>query len=371
MHAMPWQWSLFCRVVDNFGDAGVCWRLAADLARRGHAVRLYIDDASPLAWMAPGGCPGVEVLPWSTAERADGPGVGDVVIEAFGCRLPDAFLERMARQARAREAASRPAGPIWLNLEYLSAEADVERSHALPSPQWSGPAAGLAKWFFYPGFTRATGGLLREPGLLAERAAFDQEGWLAGQGIAQAEGERLVSVFAYRTERLPALLAAWQRTCGGAALHLLVAGGLHEAVGRALAGSRLENLRLTPLPWLSQAAFDRLLWSCDLNLVRGEDSFVRAQWAGRPFVWQIYPQDDGVHHLKLDAFLARFLDGAPLDTADAIRSWWRYWNDADEDLPARAPDAAPWRQLCERWRSALATRPDLSTQLIEFASARR
>ena len=55
------KWDLFCRVVDNFGDVGVCWRLAADLAQRGEQVRLWIDDASALTWMALQGARGVKM----------------------------------------------------------------------------------------------------------------------------------------------------------------------------------------------------------------------------------------------------------------------------------------------------------------------
>ena len=58
------RWDVYCRVVDNLGDAGVCWRLAAGLAARGQQVRLVIDDAAPLAFMAPQGAPGVQVLGW-------------------------------------------------------------------------------------------------------------------------------------------------------------------------------------------------------------------------------------------------------------------------------------------------------------------
>ena len=115
------QWDIFCRVVDNYGDAGVCWRLARALAARGQAVRLIIDDATPLRWMAPQGTPGVQVLPWPGPAQP-----GDVVIEAFGCDPPQAFVANMASLARP---------PVWINLEYLSAEPYVERSHGLPSPQ--------------------------------------------------------------------------------------------------------------------------------------------------------------------------------------------------------------------------------------------
>ena len=130
---MNLHWDLFCRVIDNFGDVGVAWRLARDLAARGQQVRLWIDDASALRWMAPTGAPaGIEVLPWDQALTARSS--ADVVIETFGCELPEAFVARMAQR--------RPA-PLWLNLEYLSAESYVERSHGLKSPQFSGPGRGL------------------------------------------------------------------------------------------------------------------------------------------------------------------------------------------------------------------------------------
>ncbi len=67
------HWDLFCRVIDNFGDIGVCWRLAADLGARGESVRLWVDDASALAWMAPQGSAGVEVLRWTDGSRCRRP----------------------------------------------------------------------------------------------------------------------------------------------------------------------------------------------------------------------------------------------------------------------------------------------------------
>ena len=127
------RWDIFCRVIDNHGDAGVAWRLAAELAVRGHAVRLWIDDPAPIAWMAPQGQPGVEVVHWM--EHGPDLDPGDAVIEAFGCDPPPAFVARMAEAARAG------AAPAWINLEYLSAEAYVERSHGLPSPVASGGGA--------------------------------------------------------------------------------------------------------------------------------------------------------------------------------------------------------------------------------------
>jgi len=336
------HWDLFCKVVDNFGDVGVCWRLACDLAARGESVRLVIDDASALAWMAPGDAAGVQVLPWP------GPcAPGDVVVETFGCDPPPAFVAAMAQ---------RDPAPVWINLEYLSAEAYVERSHALPSPRHD----GLVKWFYFPGFTPGTGGLLREPGLIERRERFDRDTWLAGQGIERRPGERLVSLFCYDNPALPALLADLARE---PTLLLLTPGHAQRQVAAAPMGVRLARL-----PWLTQAGFDELLWSCDLNLVRGEDSLVRALWAGSPFVWQAYPQHDGAHAAKVEALLAA------MAAAPAVAAVWRAWNGLGGRDPAALwpalPALGPWRASIEAWRQGLLGQPDLTSALLAFTSGK-
>ena len=351
------QWDLFCRVVDNFGDIGVCWRLAADLAARGEQLRLWVDDASALRWMAPDGAPGVRVMAWPAADAPVDP--GEVVIEAFGCELPEAFVGRMACQARA---------PVWINLEYLSAEPFVERAHKLPSPQVGGPGAGLTKRFFYPGFTPRTGGLIRETDLAARQRAFDAPSWLAAQGGTVAAGEQIVSLFCYEAGALPALVDLLARR---PTLLLATAGAATRQITDLLGpGLRRGALRVLPLPALAQRDYDHLLWASDLNFVRGEDSFVRAQWAGKPFVWQIYPQHDAAHLAKLDAFLARFLSGADAEFSADLRRFWHVWNGAGDSLPA-LPASPRWAEQGRRWRETLRAQPDLTTQLLGFVAETR
>lgn len=359
------QWDLFCRVIDNHGDVGICWRLAADLASRGERVRLWIDDASALSWMAPAGILAVKVLPWPVdlgTTWSDAP--PDRVIEAFGCELPAACVMQMAAM---------PRPPVWINLEYLSAEGFVERSHGLHSPQPGSAGAGLRKWFFYPGFTLKTGGLIREPDLLARQRAFDAGAWLARRQIGPEPGERVVSLFCYEQPALDALLVQLAET----PTLLLVTPGFatHQIWDRLGPGLHRGGLRAVLLPWLTQPAYDELLWACDLNFVRGEDSFVRAQFAGKPFVWQPYPQQDGAHLKKLDAFLDLLLAAgdAPMSAwADAsltlpLRRLTHAWAGAGVALPTLPPTAA-WARACEHWRDALLAQSDLVTRLLRFAS---
>ena len=338
-------------MIDNFGDIGVCWRLASDLASRGHAVRLWVDDASALDWMAPDHVrtSPVEVRSWT--EASDDFIARDVVIEAFGCELDEAVQARIAAAGRV---------PVWINLEYLSAEAFVARQHGLPSPVMSGPARGLTKHFFHPGFTADTGGLLREPGLLERRARFDRAAWFAAQGIAW-RGQPVASLFCYEPDALP----DWLDQLSHRGALLLVTPGRASAAVRAASN---QGARLPSVHWLtpcSQAAFDELLWACDFNAVRGEDSLVRALWAQRPFVWQLYPQHDGAHGPKLEAFLDW------LDAPASLRAFHRRWNG---DSTAALPDVfdatrhAQWQACATRATSKPASPPNLTAALVHFVT---
>ncbi|MCJ7800710.1 MAG: elongation factor P maturation arginine rhamnosyltransferase EarP [Polaromonas sp.] len=373
------QWDIFCKVIDNFGDIGVCWRLAADLASRGHRVRLWADDASALAWMAPGGCAGVRVLTWT--EPLDLPGsdlaqqTTDVMVEAFGCDIAPEFIAVCARTVSAGGLK-----PLWINLEYLSAEPYVERCHAMPSPVQGGPAAGWTKWFFYPGFTEATGGLLREPDLAARQAAFDRSAWLAAQGLPTS-GEKRVSLFCYEPHALASLLAQLsQHGLDGQPVRLLVAAGRAENAVKAIFNEKiglqrnmdgLRQLSISYLPLLTQRDYDHLLWACDLNFVRGEDSLVRALWAGQAFVWQIYPQDDDAHLAKLHAFLDSLEAPASLRT---LHTCWNARGAGDQVACSPAPDLTDlpaWQRWARAIRSGLQRQDDLATRLLRFAGKNR
>lgn len=350
------QWDVFCHVIDHWGDVGVCWRLACHLAAQGDDVRLWVDDTSALAWMAPQGASGVTVELWH--QHTAWPEPAQVVIEAFGCQLPEAYIERMQARRVAGNA------PVWINLEYLSAQAYVERSHALPSPQLAGPSAGLHKWFYYPGFTAATGGLLREPALLRRQAAFDANAWLAAQGLPAQDGRRRVSLFCYEHAPISTLIDTLAQE---PSLLLVAPGGAARLVTQALGPSmRRGALQARLMPALTQTDFDHLLWSCDLNIVRGEDSFVRAQWAARPFIWHIYPQADGAHAQKLHAFNQRFLMHQQAPWATHYRTLSDAFNGL-VDGPLTLPKQHPWQAHCEAWREALSSQEDLASALRRHA----
>ncbi|MFI8557859.1 elongation factor P maturation arginine rhamnosyltransferase EarP [Pseudomonas putida] len=372
---MKTSWDIFCTVVDNYGDIGVTWRLARQLvAEHDLAVRLWVDDLGAFVPLCPGADAsaaqqwqqGVEVrawpAPWQPAEPAD------VVIGAFGCQLPEAYIEALAQRRT-------PA--LWLNLEYLSAEDWVEGCHGLPSPQ----PGGLRKVFFFPGFTDRTGGLLREGTLLARRAAFETEpgpraAFLAGLGVQPEAGARLISLFAYENAQLGGWLDALAEDARPS--HLLVPqgrilGDLCAWLGEdslAVGACRVRgSLTVQILPFVSQDDYDRLLWSCDFNAVRGEDSFVRAQWAGRPLLWHIYVQEENAHWEKLEAFLKLYRQGLSETAGEALVALWRAWNMHRDMNPAWRAVLTHWDELqahARQWCANQAAQPDLAMKLVQF-----
>jgi len=391
MPTPPERWDVFCRVVDNYGDVGVSWRLARQLAvEHGKRVRLWLDDLTVLAKLRPEIDPRYDLQPLEGVEVARlrepfaGAEVADVVVETFGCDPPEAYVRAMA---------ARTPRPGWVNLEYLSAEEWVEGSHALPSPN---PRLPLVKHYYFPGFTARTGGLLRERGLVARRRAFQADArgqaafWKSVAGRVPPARALKVSLFGYSGAPYDGLVRSvasypgpvWLVAPEGvAATALGDREPAHPTIrrNRRDGGERREG-EVVVVPFLPQDRYDELLWACDVNFVRGEDSFVRAQWAGRPFVWHIYPQDDGAHWVKLAAFLRLYTE--PLDRvrAAAVTGLWEAWNRRDgSEPPGGVPPgvAQAWAEFigrrealsahAEAWCEALAARRDLTEQLVDFA----
>lgn len=348
------------------------WRLARQLAREhGCPVSLWIDAPATLAAIAPQALPGsrhqgVAIGDW---HRARPPAAGRrAIVSAFGCELPPAVRRAL------------PAAPqtIWVNLEYLSAEPWIDGCHGLASRK---PDDGAVEHFFYPGFTATSGGLPRERGLPEARDAFRTAGetrrWLARHGFESRDGERLVSLFCYPdapVAQLLDLLAADARPTRLLLPEGVARQGVRDFFGNEPApGQRLARgaLVVECFALMPQDEYDRLLWSCELNFVRGEDSWIRALWAGSPFVWQPYRQPDGAHGPKLEAFLARFAAQEP-DSAAAgalMRAW-----DAGGDLrEAWARHQAQIDALARAHRAfaqSLAATPDLATRLLAFCEQR-
>lgn len=326
------HWDIFCRIVDNYGDIGVCWRLARQLQQEyGFHVRLWVDDLPVAQRLIPRldlNLPSqfvdqIEISLWEACFPDTM--VADVVIEAFACDIPQTYVASMAQANMTQRK------PVWLNLEYLSAESWVRDFHLKPSPHSSLP---LTKYFYFPGFGAETGGLLREQGLIAARNDFQQSNSAQRdfcQRLDIGDHGTKVSLFCYRHAAVADLLH--DMATSAFATHCLITDNQAAAQAEAYLGHpittgqviRKGKLTLQRLPFLSQQDFDRLLWLCALNFVRGEDSWLRAIWAGKPFIWQPYLQEEDTHLAKLDAFLECYDTGLDHETRQTLADIHQAW----------------------------------------------
>ena len=355
------RWDIFCQIVDNYGDAGICWRLARSLTSlHGQEVRIFCDDLPTLNLLSQD-CPAeirnkIKTETWAASfENARHPvETPDVVIEAFGCHLPERYLAGLMIA---------PKKPIIINLEYLSAEPWVLDFHAKASPQ----AHGMPKYFFFPGFQETAGGILIDPIPTEQNsAASNLPKSLINTWAKLRPGAKRISVFCYPgfplrkwiedlstiDEPIDVIL-----THGHAELLKM---GSTESLGLA------PSIQLLSIPFVSQDEYDWLLAQCDLNIVRGEDSFIRAQLVGKPLIWHIYPQDDQAHQVKLAAFLDLYLITAnpPLQNACRNAMNWALPNTWFSELDA-------WTLHARVWQTDLLQKQGdggLAARLVRFVS---
>ena len=357
----PLRWDIFCRVIDNYGDAGVCWRLAADLAARSETVCLYIDAPDVLHGLIGKSdkATTVHIRTWPEPDQTFEPqAVADVVIEAFACDPPDAYIDAMSRATK---------NVAWINLEYLSAEDWVASSHRLPSPH---PRYALTKYFYFPGFTDATGGLIREPGLIGHLPTPPRNSFTGDQALR-------LFLFSYAQPQIANWLDALAHADMPTYLGVTGCPATKSITEWQQRHGESENLTIEYLDFVAQSEFDSLLAGFDILFVRGEDSFVRAQWAAKPLIWHIYPQAEDAHLVKLNAFYDRYLGLGILSQAeqDLYREVVACWNNAQSDrgtelLAHLWPDFVKmYPQLLENalaWRNQLLKQQDLVTQLRDF-----
>ena len=312
---------IFCHVIDNFGDAGFVYRFATEmkLAFPSCRIKVFIDNVAVLAAIdsriVTGSLTqehdGIVFVDSSMLdeERVDALGCADVLVEALGCYTPECYLEKALFTS-----------PLIVNLEYLSAEQWVEECHLKESLLPKGTAK---KYFFMPGFTKSTGGVIfnsrvqqNKKEIIAGRIAIINDLLhRCGITLPVAEGQLIGTVFTYERgfdtfvldlkhlDREVLLLCFGRKSRSGMEQTLSRLGGAGRGEGAFL---MLGNIRIVFMPFITQGEYDTLLSCADFNLVRGEDSLVQAIGAGKPFIWNAYLQDDKYQRVKVEAFCAAF-----------------------------------------------------------------
>ena len=309
---------LICKVIDFFGDIGVAWRIAKQLKVDFNIeVHLLIDDLLTAQRLIPSidisfqkqTIDGIFIYRCDFSEDSTSlPPPPNFVFNLFNIDLPHIYKTLIKRNKSK-----------YIAIEYLSAEPWVDNFHLKPSID---PKSGLIKTFFYPGFTNQTGGLIREKGLFLRRTNFDKS---KRKKVIQSLGGNpnlySISLFYYPIQKIEVFLDAIDHL--KKTIQFFIPQYLFDLLRLE---STYQSINIIPYPFLNHDDFDDLLWSCDLNFVRGEDSWIRAIWAGKPFIWQPYIQENNIHLIKLKAFLKRYCEGCDQDLSEVLIKMHDDWS---------------------------------------------
>ncbi len=310
---------IFCRVIDNFGDIGVVYRFAREFLYSNPTIkiRVFLDDFNTFTSLNdtvdPSKCiqtiDSITYLKMNSLDHGffENNETAEVIIEAFGCEIPDVYMEKAYYQSK-----------LLLNLEYISAEDWVEEYHLQESLL---PKGNLKKYFFMPGFTNATGGVIASSSThtLIENNRFSSLSFINNtlascKIMIKPDAESMIgTIFTYlrnfrnlfdsisSIRKHFFLLIFGQKSKEGIE-HTLRDLGCSCEESNVI---QYRNIHLIFLPFLAQRSYDLLLYHTDFNIVRGEDSLVRAILAGKPMIWNAYLQDNKYQKVKVEAFCKR------------------------------------------------------------------
>lgn len=328
---------IVCRIIDNFGDAGFSLRLALEICKRNHSVKLLCDDIQILLQLAPPELPSNLKL----LEVQQGDKLGDQLCET------NAVIECFGSSSCPASALSNPiiqscVGQVpWLVVDYLSAESWIEEFHGVKSIN---PQTGYESTYFYPGFSNKTGGVIHSDCLPFETVKKPEK-----------RKKQKIFVFCYPQAPLDRLASALMN---------------HQqlVVSEKCVTTKIKRVETTPFCPITE--FDQLLMHSDWCFVRGEDSFVRAQLIGKPFVWQIYPTMDRAHEGKLASFFEIYTETLAREAKAALKDLWWAWNGLNENINFEATWSHVDQHYCaleqhaNEWALKLRNGPDLVSEIL-------
>ena len=280
---------IFCEVIDNYGDVGVAYRLARELKRiyPNKKLRFIINQTEELSLIKKKD--NITVLTYKDINKIENS--ADLVIETFACNIPEMYMNIALKSSK-----------LMINLEYFSSENWVDDFHL----QESFLGGNLKKYFFIPGLSKKSGGIILDKEFLdrKNKVQENREYYLKQFNINE-NYDLIISVFSYE-KNFDNFLKTLQELDKKVLLLLLSEKTQKNFIKYFDNNDYYDKIKAVKLPFFTYDKYEELLALCDINLVRGEDSFVRALLLGKPFLWHIYPQDEDTHIMKLESFLEKY-----------------------------------------------------------------
>lgn len=319
--------TVLCKVVDNFGDIGVVWRLCCQLSNQikkenlTSKINLIVDDLASFNKI----CNSVDsnksfqiveninIFNWNDEKlcydefsKNDGENLS-VILEVFQCGRPS-WMEKILFEEKLNRTVQ------IIMIDYLTAEKYAEDFHCLQSLTRS---SKVQKVNFMPGFTNKTGGLI-----------IDSE-W---EQLCDYKNNKTLLCFTY--DRNWDALANACKKSNYIEKVLIAPGKGYDSLKKSFYSNFIKdsNLKIEELSFMNQNEWDKMLKNCGVLFIRGEESMSRACLSGIPFVWHAYPQSDEYQLIKVRALLERMSVHFSVEDFKIIEKVWILINSAESEV---------------------------------------
>ena len=319
--------AVLCKVVDNFGDIGVVWRLCCQLSNQikkenlTSKINLIVDDLVSFNKI----CNSVDsnksfqivdninIFNWNDEKlcydefsKNDGENLS-VILEVFQCGRPS-WMEKILFEDKLNRTVQ------IIMIDYLTAEKYAEDFHCLQSLTRS---SKVQKVNFMPGFTNKTGGLI-----------IDSE-W---EQLCDYKNNKTLLCFTY--DRNWDALANACKKSNYIEKVLIAPGKGFNSLKKSFYSYFIKdsNLKIEELSFMNQNKWDKMLKNCGVLFIRGEESMSRACLSGIPFVWHAYPQSDEYQLIKVRALLERMSVHFKCEDFKIIEKVWILINSAESEV---------------------------------------
>ncbi|WP_298975110.1 elongation factor P maturation arginine rhamnosyltransferase EarP [uncultured Fusobacterium sp.] len=335
---------IFCEVIDNYGDVGVAYRLARELKRiyPNKKLRFIINQTEELSLIKKKD--NITVLTYKDINKIENS--ADLVIETFACNIPEMYMNIALKSSK-----------LMINLEYFSSENWVDDFHL----QESFLGGNLKKYFFIPGLSKKSGGIILDKEFLdrKNKVQENREYYLKQFNINE-NYDLIISVFSYE-KNFDNFLKTLQELDKKVLLLLLSEKTQKNFIKYFDNNNYYDKIKIVKLPFFTYDKYEELLALCDINLVRGEDSFVRALLLGKPFLWHIYPQDEDTHIMKLESFLEKYCPNN-----ESLRRTFINYNINKDDFSYFFDNLEEIQKYNEKYADYLIQNCNLIKKLINF-----
>ena len=364
---------ILCKVVDNFGDIGVVYRLARALTdlrpeleltlvvsnlESFHAMAKEIEAKKQIqdfhyknsVW---------KILDWNLEVengklKSEKPDLQlssfncQLILECFQCGRPD-WLEDILFAPNFTEMVQ------IIQIDYLTAEDYADEFHLLKSGTRK---SNIKKIFFMPGFTEKTGGLIINEECRMQNAELGATASPSGvspfahahcyapttrsatSGLHTLARDFSLFFFAYEDDCAVVVkgIADFQEKMRESDKDFSVC--VYLASGKSCAPFEISwkklgsPFKIEKLPFMQQEEFDEFITRMDFLFVRGEDSLARAALTGLPFVWQAYKQDENYQLVKVKALLERMRPYFDEEVFKDIQDFYQSYNDYENPTKA-------------------------------------